>query len=350
MQLFKKIKNFYDAAMAWIAGDEEEYLLRDDDNDRFVLFPIKHHDVFAEYKKCVESFWTPGEIDMSRDQSDWNDKLTDAERTFVKHVLAFFAASDGIVNENLASSFYDAIKIPEIRCFYGFQIAMENIHSETYSLFIDTLIPSSERESVFGALKHMPTVAKKAEWSLKWIDPINNSFQTRLVAFAIVEGLFFCGSFAAIFWLKKRGLMPGLAHSNELISRDEISHYKFARLIYNTYIEKKLPDQQIRGMIDEAVRVESEFFKSAITSRLDGINSHSMIRYIKYVADNIAMDFCEEKKTMFGETNPFEFMESILMEGKTNFFEKRVSEYKKMSEVRHGKDGRFIKNESFLGI
>lgn len=297
-----------------------------ENKDRFVLFPIKYHDVWDYYKKAEASFWTAEEIDLSADMVDWESKLSNDEKHFIKHVLAFFAASDGIVNENLAIHFLNEVQYPEARCFYGFQIMMENIHSETYSLLIDTYIKDPvEKDYLFNAMENLPCVSKKAEWALRWIDKGN--FLERLIAFAAVEGIFFSGSFCSIFWLKKRGLMPGLSFSNELISRDEGLHRDFACLLYTKYIEYKLDPQVIYDMISDAVEIEKEFVTDALPVRLIGMNSDLMCDYIEYVADHLLQTLGLDK--LYNATNPFDFMELISMEGKTNFFEKRVGDYKK---------------------
>lgn len=302
-----------------------EHILQEN-KDRFVLFPIKYHDVWEYYKKSEASFWTAEEIDLSADLVDWESKLNADEKHFIKHVLAFFAASDGIVNENLAIHFLNEVQYPEARCFYGFQIMMENIHSETYSLLIDTYIKDPiEKDHLLHAIETVPCVQKKAEWALRWID--NGNFLERLIAFAAVEGIFFSGSFCSIFWLKKRGLMPGLTFSNELISRDEGLHRDFACLLYTKYIQNKLDPQVIYDIIRDAVEIEKEFVTDALPVRLIGMNADLMCQYIEYVADHLLQTLNLNK--IYNVTNPFDFMELISMEGKTNFFEKRVAEYKK---------------------
>lgn len=302
-----------------------EHILQEN-KDRFVLFPIKYHDVWDYYKKSEASFWTAEEIDLSADLVDWENKLNADEKHFIKHVLAFFAASDGIVNENLAIHFLNEVQYPEARCFYGFQIMMENIHSETYSLLIDTYIKDPiEKDHLLHAIETVPCVQKKAEWALRWIG--NGNFLERLIAFAAVEGIFFSGSFCSIFWLKKRGLMPGLTFSNELISRDEGLHRDFACLLYTKYIQNKLDPQVIYDIIRDAVEIEKEFVTDALPVRLIGMNADLMCQYIEYVADHLLQTLNLNK--IYNVTNPFDFMELISMEGKTNFFEKRVAEYKK---------------------
>ncbi len=297
-----------------------------ENKDRFVLFPIRHQEIWSMYKKAEASFWTAEEIDLSHDQKDW-DGMADGERHFVKHVLAFFAASDGIVNENLAVNFIREVQIPEARWFYGFQIMMENIHSETYSLLIDTYIKdSADKQHLFQAMETVPCVKKKAEWALRWISKKNASFAERLVAFAAVEGIFFSGSFCSIFWLKKRGLMPGLAFSNELISRDEGLHCDFACLLYGM-LQQKLSNETVHQLIKDAVDIEKEFVSDALPVDLIGMNAKMMCQYIEFVADRLLTSLGHPR--LFKATNPFDFMELISLQGKTNFFEKRVAEYQK---------------------
>ena len=298
----------------------------DENADRFVLFPIEYDDIWEMYKQEEASFWTAEEIDLAEDLSDWN-KLNDDERHFIKHVLAFFAASDGIVNENLAMRFSNEVQVPEARCFYGFQIAMENIHSETYSLLIDTYIKDTEeKDYLFHAVEHVPCVGKKADWALRWIGS-QNSFAERLIAFAAVEGIFFSGSFCSIFWLKKRGLMPGLTFSNELISRDEGLHVDFACLLYSRHLRNKLPDETIVEIISSAVELEKEFVTDALPVSLIGMNADLMTQYIEFVADRLLNALGCDK--IYNSENPFDWMELISLQGKTNFFEKRVAEYQK---------------------
>ena len=295
-------------------------------NNRFVLFPIQHDDIWAFYKRAEASFWTAEEIDLASDLVDWESKLNDDEKHFIKHVLAFFAASDGIVNENLAENFLSEVQYTEAKFFYGFQIAMENVHSETYSLLIDTYIKDTkEKNHSFNAIETLDCVKKKADWALRWIDEGN--FAERLVAFAAVEGIFFSGSFCAIFWLKKRGLMPGLSFSNELISRDEGLHCDFACLLYNEHVQNKMTEEEIRTIILDAVEIEKEFVTDAIPVRLIGMNSDSMSQYIEFVADRLLMELGCKKE--YDAVNPFDFMDMISIQGKTNFFEKRVGEYQK---------------------
>nr|XP_045586496.1 ribonucleoside-diphosphate reductase subunit M2-like [Procambarus clarkii]XP_045587726.1 ribonucleoside-diphosphate reductase subunit M2-like [Procambarus clarkii]XP_045587976.1 ribonucleoside-diphosphate reductase subunit M2-like [Procambarus clarkii]XP_045588488.1 ribonucleoside-diphosphate reductase subunit M2-like [Procambarus clarkii]XP_045589027.1 ribonucleoside-diphosphate reductase subunit M2-like [Procambarus clarkii]XP_045589470.1 ribonucleoside-diphosphate reductase subunit M2-li len=294
---------------------------------RFTLFPIKNHDIFKMYKKALASFWTVEEVDLSKDIVDWEQKLNDEERHFISHVLAFFAASDGIVNENLVERFCQEVQIPEVRCFYGFQIAMENIHNEMYSLLINTYIKDlQEQNRLFNAIETLPAVKKKADWALRWITNRTATYAERIVAFAAVEGIFFSGSFAAIFWLKKRGLMPGLTFSNELISRDEGLHTDFACLIFKYLINK--PDQKyVYSIIDNAVKIEQEFLTDALPIKLIGMNCDLMGKYIEFVADRLLFELGFKK--LYNVENPFDFMENISLEGKTNFFEKKVSEYQK---------------------
>ncbi|MGB3464679.1 MAG: ribonucleotide-diphosphate reductase subunit beta, partial [Cyclobacteriaceae bacterium] len=292
---------------------------------RFVLFPIQHDDIWKFYKKAEASFWTAEEIDLSQDQKDWAN-LSDNERHFIKHVLAFFAASDGIVNENLAENFVAEVQYTEAKFFYGFQIAIENIHSETYSLLIDTYVKDpKEKDYLFNAIDTMDCVAKKADWALKWIE--NGSFQERLIAFAAVEGIFFSGSFCSIFWLKKRGLMPGLTFSNELISRDEGLHCDFACLLYNNHTVNKMEEATVQSIIQDAVNIEKEFVTDALPVKLIGMNADLMCQYIEFVADRLLNELGCAK--IYNATNPFDFMDMISLQGKTNFFEKRVAEYQK---------------------
>lgn len=305
---------------------------------RFVLFPIAHDDVWEMYKKAEASFWTAEEIDLRQDLTDW-ELLSDDDRHFIKMVLAFFAASDGIVLENLASRFMSEVQIPEARCFYGFQMAMENIHSETYSLLIDTYIKDrNEKSTLFNAIETVPCIKEKAEWALKYISS-NDNFTTRLVAFAMVEGIFFSGSFCAIFWLKKRGKMPGLTFSNELISRDEGLHCDFACLLYSK-LNNKLSQEEIEVIIREAVEIEKGFVCDSLPVNLIGMNSELMKQYIEFVADRLLDALGHDK--IYNTTNPFEWMEMISLQGKTNFFEKRVGEYQK-ANVMSNHDG----NDSF---
>lgn len=305
-------------------SQKEEPILQEKDN-RFVLFPIEYQAIWDMYKTHVQAFWVAEEIDLTQDLVHWK-KLNADEQHFIKHVLAFFAASDGIVNENLVVNFMQDVTIPEARCFYGFQVAMENIHAETYSLLIDTYIKDpEEKNSLFNAIDTLPCVQKKARWALKWIEE-SPSFAHRLVAFAAVEGIFFSGSFCSIFWLKSRGLMPGLAQSNELISRDEGLHTQFACLLYSM-LENKLQESEIRDIICNAVEVEKEFVVDALPVSLIGMNSKLMTQYIEFVADHLLNSLGYEK--VYHVENPFAFMDMISLQGKTNFFERRVSEYTK---------------------
>jgi len=306
-------------------SNKNEPLLTDNPN-RFVIFPIQHDDIWNFYKKTEASFWTAEEIDLHQDLSDWENKLNDNEKHFIKNVLAFFAASDGIVNENLAENMVNEVQYTEAKFFYGFQIMMENIHSETYSLLIDTYIKDNEeKDYLFNAIEHMDSVKRKADWALRWID--NGSFTERLIAFAAVEGIFFSGSFCSIFWLKKRGLMPGLTFSNELISRDEGMHCDFACLLYNNHIQNKLPDGVITKIIADAVEIEKEFVSDSLPVSLIGMNADLMCQYIEFVADRLLVQLGEER--IYNAENPFDWMDLISIQGKTNFFEKRVGDYRK---------------------
>jgi ribonucleoside-diphosphate reductase beta chain len=293
---------------------------------RFVLFPIEHNDLWKMYKQQQACIWTAEEIDLGQDVTDWENKLNSDEQHFIKHVLAFFAASDGIVNENIAENFVNEVQYTEAKMFYGFQIMMENIHSETYSLLIDSYIKDKEEQlRLFHAIDTIPAIQKKAEWAVKWIS--SDSFVERLIAFAAVEGIFFSGSFCSIFWLKKRGLMPGLTFSNELISRDEGMHCDFACHLYNNHIEKKLSEKKIREIICGALEIEKEFILEALPVRLIGMNSELMSQYLEFVTDRLLMALGCSK--VYNSANPFDFMENIAIQGKTNFFEKRVAEYQK---------------------
>ncbi len=321
---------------------QQDELLLKENKDRFVILPINYPDIWEMYKKHEASFWTAEEIDLSADMKDWQ-ALNDGERHFISHVLAFFAASDGIVNENLAVNFMSEVQVPEARCFYGFQIMMENIHSETYALLIDTYVKDpQEKDRLFHAIDTVPCVKEKAEWALKWIE--NGSFAERLVAFAAVEGIFFSGSFCSIFWLKKRGLMPGLTFSNELISRDEGLHCEFACLLYSM-LNSKLPESKVREIIMDAVRIEKKFVTDALPVDLIGMNAKLMGQYIEFVADRWLGELGCEK--VYNATNPFDFMEMISLQGKTNFFEKRVGDYQK-SGIMAGNEGQsFSLDEDF---
>lgn len=321
---------------------ENELLLREN-KDRFVLLPIKYPKVWEMYKKAEASFWTSEEIDLTEDIKHW-EIMTEGERYFISHVLAFFAASDGIVNENLAINFMSEVQLPEARCFYGFQIMMENIHSETYAQLIDTYTKdAAEKDRLFHAIDTIPCVQKKAEWALRWIN--NGSFAERLIAFAAVEGIFFSGSFCSIFWLKKRGLMPGLTFSNELISRDEGAHCEFACLLYSM-LENKLSTEAATKIITDAVEIEKEFVTDALPVNLIGMNAKMMSQYIEFVADRWLSELGYVK--VYNTTNPFDFMEMISLQGKTNFFEKRVGDYQKSGVLNSGQDSKsFSLDEDF---
>ncbi|XP_075682017.1 ribonucleoside-diphosphate reductase subunit M2 B [Rhinoderma darwinii] len=325
------------------ASDEDEPLLRKNSR-RFVIFPIQYQDFWKMYKKAQASFWTVEEVDLSKDTAHW-EKLTSDEKHFISHVLAFFAASDGIVNENLVERFSQEVQIPEARCFYGFQILIENIHSEMYSLLIETYIKDPRRRDfLFNAIETMPCIRKKAEWALQWISNRTASFGERIVAFAAVEGIFFSGSFAAIFWLKKRGLMPGLTFSNELISRDEGLHCDFACLMFHHLVNKPA-QQQVTDIIASAVTIEQEFLTEALPVGLIGINCSLMKTYIEFVADRLLGELGFSKA--FNAENPFDFMENISLEGKTNFFEKRVSDYQRFAVMSKTADNVFTLDADF---
>jgi len=302
---------------------QNELLLQEDES-RYVMFPLQDQDIWKMYKKQVDCFWRAEEIDLSKDLTHW-EGLKNEERYFISHILAFFAASDGIVLENLAARFMGEVQLSEARAFYGFQIAMENIHSETYSLLIDTYIKDREEKmTLFKAIDNFPCIKKKADWAIKWIQDKRSSFATRLIAFACIEGIFFSGAFCSIYWLKKRGLMPGLTFSNELISRDEALHTEFAVLLYSK-LNKKVNKARVMEIIKEAVEIEKEFISEALPCRLIGMNSNLMCQYIEFVADRLSLQLGYDK--IYSKTNPFDFMEMISIEGKTNFFEKRVAEY-----------------------
>ncbi len=322
----------------------EEPILKENPN-RFVLFPIQHSDIWEMYKKQEASIWTAEELDLSNDLHDWANKLNDDERYFIKHILAFFAASDGIVNENLAENFLSEVQYTEAKFFYGFQVMMENIHSETYSLLIDTYIKDSkEKDYLFNAIETFEPVKKKAEWAMRWID--NGSYAERLISFAAVEGIFFSGSFCSIFWLKKRGLMPGLTFSNELISRDEGLHCDFACMLYNNHLVNKLPKEEVAKIIRDAVEIEKEFVVESLPVRLIGMNSDLMCQYIEFVADRLLSELGNEK--IYNASNPFDFMDMINLQGKTNFFEKRVGEYQKAGVLnKNESDGKISFDEDF---
>ena len=316
-----------------------------ENKDRFVLFPIQHDDIWAFYKKAEASFWTAEEIDLSPDLIDWETKLSEDEKFFIKHILAFFAASDGIVNENLAENFLAEVQYTEAKFFYGFQISIENIHSETYSLLIDSYIKDdAEKDKLFHAIDTLPCVQRKAEWALRWID--QGSFAERLIAFAAVEGIFFSGSFCSIFWLKKRGLMPGLTFSNELISRDEGLHCDFACLLYTRHLTNQLPQEQVIQIIKDAVEIEKDFVVDALPVKLIGMNSDLMCQYIEFVSDRLLVELGCPK--IYNATNPFDFMDMINLQGKTNFFEKRVGEYQKAGVLNGGRENSsFSMDEDF---
>lgn len=310
---------------------QQEEILKENPN-RFVILPIKYQKVWDMYKTHVKSFWTAEEIDLYQDLDDWNDKLNNDERYFIKNVLAFFAGSDGIVNENIALNFINEVQIPEARMFYGFQIAMENIHSETYSLLIETYIKDTEEKTkLFDAIHTVSCVQKKAEWALKWISDPNVTFQERLVAFAAVEGIFFSGSFCSIFWLKKRGLMPGLSMSNEFISRDEGLHCEFACLLYSM-LQNKLSKQRVEEIICSAVEIEKEFITESLPVSLIGMNSNLMKQYIEFVADFWLVKLGYEK--VYKSENPFDFMDMLSLDSKSNFFEHRPSQYAKAMDQK----------------
>ncbi|MAT67359.1 MAG: ribonucleotide-diphosphate reductase subunit beta [Flavobacteriales bacterium] len=321
----------------------EEPILKENPN-RFVLFPIQHNDIWEMYKKQEASIWTAEELDLSPDLVDWESKLNDDERFFIKHVLAFFAASDGIVNENLAENFLSEVQYTEAKFFYGFQVMMENIHSETYSLLIDTYIKDTkEKNYLFNAIETFEPVKKKADWAMRWID--NGSYAERLISFAAVEGIFFSGSFCSIFWLKKRGLMPGLTFSNELISRDEGLHCDFACMLYNNHLVNKLPKEQVQKIIADAVEIEKEFVTESLPVRLIGMNSDLMSQYIEFVADRLLTELGNDK--IYNTSNPFDFMDMINLQGKTNFFEKRVGEYQKAGVLNNENNTTFSLDSDF---
>ncbi len=321
----------------------ENELLLSEEEKRYVIFPIKQDSIWEMYKKSEANFWTTEELDLSKDMKDFLS-LNDDERYFIKNVLAFFAASDGIVNENLVERFCNDVKVLEAKFFYGFQIAMENIHSETYSLLIDTYVKDSqEKLKLFNAIDTIPSVKKKAEWAMKWISDDTASFGTRVIAFAAVEGIFFSGSFCSIFWLKKRGLMPGLCHSNELISRDEGLHTEFAVLMYSM-LKNKPEEEIVRQIIKEAVELEIEFITESLPCNLIGMNQDLMTQYIKYVADRLLLMLGLVKE--YKVVNPFEWMELISVQGKTNFFEKRVGEYSNIANSDN-KDNVFELDDDF---
>ncbi|XP_065834872.1 ribonucleoside-diphosphate reductase subunit M2-like [Oscarella lobularis] len=323
--------------------EKDEPLLQENPR-RFVVFPIQYPDIWEFYKKAEASFWTAEEVDLSKDLTDW-ENLKSGERHFISHVLAFFAASDGIVNENLVERFSKEVQVTEARCFYGFQIAIENIHSEMYSLLIETYVKDSvEKDRLFNAIETLPCVKKKADWALQWIGSKSATFAERVVAFAAVEGIFFSGSFASIFWLKKRGLMPGLTFSNELISRDEGLHCEFACLMFSK-IKHKPSGEKVRKIVTDAVAIEQEFLSDALPVALIGMNGDLMKDYIEFVADRLLVAL-EQPKVYFA-VNPFDFMENISLEGKTNFFEKRVGEYQKSGVMSDKKEQIFTLEADF---
>lgn len=307
----------------------------EENKNRFVLFPITHPDIWERYKKCEASFWTAEEIDLQQDITDWKTKLSEDEKYFIKHILAFFAASDGIVNENLAENFVNEVQYTEAKFFYGFQIMVENIHSETYSLLIDTYVDDDkEKDQLFKAIENFPAIKKKADWALQWIE--SDSFAERLIAFAAVEGIFFSGAFCSIFWLKKRGLMPGLTFSNELISRDEGVHCDFAVHLHNEHLVNQVPKERIRAIIVDALTIEREFVTESLPVSLIGMNSNLMTQYLEFVADRLLFELGCDKE--YGTANPFDFMDMISLQGKTNFFEKRVGEYQKAGVMNKNKE------------
>eukprot|EP01080_Neovahlkampfia_damariscottae_P006807 gene6807-10973_t len=324
---------------------EQKELLLKENPSRFVLFPIQHPKIWNMYKQAEASFWTAEEVDLEQDKNDWATKLNKDEKHFITHVLAFFAASDGIVMENLSNRFMCEVQLSEARSFYGFQIAIENIHSEMYSLLIDTYIKDpKERNTLFNAIELVPCVKKKADWAMKWMSD-KSSFATRLVAFACVEGIFFSGSFCAIFWVKKRALLPGLTFSNELISRDEGLHCDFACLLYSMLEHTKISEEEIHSIVKEAVEIEKEFICDALPVDLIGMNSKLMSQYIEFVADRLIQSLGYEK--VYNSKNPFVWMEMISLEGKTNFFEKKVGEYRKANVTGPKDEKKFCLDADF---
>ena len=310
-----------------------------ENKDRFVIFPIKHPDIWDWYKKQEACIWTAEEIDLHSDLNDWNNKLNDDERYFIKHILAFFAASDGIVNENLAENFVSEVQYPEAKFFYGFQLMMENIHSETYSLLIDTYVKDeTEKNELFHAIEVFPAIKEKAERALKWIQ--SDSFAERLIAFAAVEGIFFSGSFCSIYWLKKRGLMPGLTFSNELISRDEGMHCDFAVHLHNNHLINKVSKSRITEILTNALDIERKFITESLPVSLIGMNANLMTQYLEFVTDRLLVELgCDR---VYNSSNPFDFMDMISLQGKTNFFEKRVAEYQKAGVMSKDNDDQKI--------
>lgn len=324
--------------------NKNEPLLSPEEN-RYVLFPIQHSDIWDMYKKAMANFWTPEEIDLSKDIVDYRS-LSDDEKYFIENILAFFAASDGIVNENLLERFSNEVQYLEAKCFYGFQIAIENIHSETYSLLIDTYIKDdlNKKNNLINAIHTIPSIKKKADWAIKWIRD-SRSFGERCIAFAAVEGIFFSGAFCSIFWLKKRGLMPGLCQSNELISRDEGMHTEFAVMLFNNHLVNKPDDNVVKSIISEAVEIEKEFITESLPCSLIGMNASLMSQYIEYVADRLLLMLNIDK--IYNSTNPFDFMNLISIQGKTNFFEKRVGEYSNIANPSGESEQVFSLNEDF---
>jgi len=338
------ISNKYTMSSIFINKKIIEPLLVHNEN-RFVLFPITHHDIWKMAKKHQSSYWPAEEIDLSQDLNDWQ-KLNKKEQHFIKYILAFFAASDGIVNENLASNFCNEIQISEVRYFYSFQMMMENIHSEMYSILIDTYVKDNEEKTkLFNAIQNFPAIKKKAVWALRWTDPNYASFQERLIAFAVVEGIFFSGAFCSIFWLKKRGMFPGLCMANTQIAKDEGLHTDFAVLLYTKYIINKLSPEKVYEIIKEAVQIECEFITEALPVEIIGMNSTLMQQYIKFVADHLLYDLNYDK--LYNVSNPFEWMEMISLQGKTNFFEQRVPEYSMAKIGQDNKDNEFNLNVDF---
>eukprot|EP00096_Caligus_rogercresseyi_P012456 TRINITY_DN5226_c0_g1_i1.p1 TRINITY_DN5226_c0_g1~~TRINITY_DN5226_c0_g1_i1.p1 ORF type:complete len:361 (-),score=101.29 TRINITY_DN5226_c0_g1_i1:159-1241(-) len=328
-----------------ISLESESEPLLQENPQRFVVLPIQYPDIWNMYKKAVASFWTVEEVDLSKDTLDWEERLNDEERYFISHVLAFFAASDGIVNENIVERFTSEVQVTEARCFYGFQVAIENIHSEMYSLLIDTYIKDKEEKGrLFNALDNFPAIQKKAAWAQKWTQSTSASFGERIIAFAAVEGIFFSGSFASIFWLKKRGLMPGLTFSNELISRDEGLHTDFACLMFR-HLANKPSVERITEIVRDAVAIESEFLTEALPVRMLGMNCDSMVQYIKFVADRLLVELDCPK--IYNNENPFDFMENISLDGKTNFFEKKVGEYQKAGVMSKPEERKFTLDADF---
>ena len=321
--------------MDYINTMEEELL--SDVKNRFVLFPIKYNDVWQMYKTAQSVFWVPNEVDLTKDLNDWDNVLNENEKSFILNVLAFFSSSDSIVNENLAARFLNEIQVPEAKAFYGFQIAMEVIHQEMYSLMIDTYVKDTQQKNkLFDSIFTVPTIAKKADWAIRWINDNESSFATRLIAFAIVEGIFFSSAFASIYWLKERGLMPGLCLSNEFISRDEGLHCEFAILLYS-YIKNKLSQEDVHQIVKEATEIECEFVQDSLQVKLIGMNSDLMCDYVRFCSDRLLQQLGYEK--LYGVANPFQFMERIGLSNKTNFFEHYVADY---SKANVGKTDAFV--------